>query len=519
MVHEPNQPAEKPLVYCQDPPILGIVRGGLPMRLALITTSVLLSFATSACGATYYVAANGSDANNGTSKGTPFAHAPGMAACINICASTSPVAGDSIIFKGGDTWTNPSFTWTISWSGTPGNSIYFGVDKTWYSGGSWVRPVFDMQSTSAGAKNIIINLNSSPSYVTIDNFEIVNFRWTGSPAYGTTIGVSLGVSTNVLLENLYMHAWTHDNPGCTSGNCDAFKFINGSTSLNGNAGVVISGVTCDGFPSGTDSGECTYAVPTVENSTARNMSNGFLLNGTTVMISGNTVGPINPSYDSGNHENCIETTGAQTVYLSDNVIHDCTAVTVFVGGGSSTAETDYIWNNVIYNSVPVPIIIDTQPVAAGSAYLYNNTLVATGPSSCTRITQRGNGNLKTFVAENNLCISDNSSASQAEVCDNTWSSTACAGANTETLKTNVVMSHAGATSDGFTSSNAYAETATTNSTYQAATNLTSICSGALATLCTSFNVLAEPTSGPWDAGAYRLMLTILPPINVLVSTQ
>jgi hypothetical protein len=366
-----------------------------------------------------------------------------------------------------------------------------------------------MQSTAAGVNNIVINLNGG-SYVTVDNFEVVNFRWTGIPAYGTAIGVRLN-GTYFALNNLYFHAWTHDNPGvaCTPSTlCDVFHIVNGSTALTANAGIVINNLTCDGSPSGTDSGMCTYAVPTVINSTARNMSNGFLLNGMTVTISGNAVGPINQSYDSNDHENCVETTGAQTVYLYNNLIHDCNAgVTVSLGGGSGQGpvnETDYVWNNVIWNSANVPIYIDTTPEPAGSAFMYNNTFVATGVGTCTKIARRNLGNMVVMLEENNLCISDTSNVRDAMLCDSTLDSADCGGATTIALTTNTVMSHSTATSQGFIVGNQYAETATTNATYQADTNLTGICSGPLVALCTSFNAVSRPASGAWDAGAYQM---------------
>jgi chitodextrinase len=460
-------------------------------------------------GRSFYIDyVSGNDSNNGSSKTTPWQHAPGMVGCTSVCASTTPQPADNFIFKGGVTWPNSNFTWTISWSGSIGNPIYFGVDKTWYTGSSWTRPVFDLQSTTAGSKNIVVDLQTGGlgiSYVTLDNLEMVNFRWTGSPTYGNAIGINLETSQNITLENVYFHSWTHDNPGgCTSGNCDAMKVVVGSTSSPYNPGSIINDLTCDGAPSGTDSGMCTYAVPAVENSTAQNMSNGFLLNGATVTFAGNTVGPINQSYDTGNHENCVETTGASTVYFSNNLIHDCTAVSVFTGGGIAAPETDYIWNNIIYNSVPGPVYIDTSPVATGSAYLYNNTFVATSSGSCVEIVQRSKGDLANFVEENNNCISDNGTATHAMVCDKTWNSGGCAGATTETLATNVVMSHAAAASQGFTAGNSYSETSVSNSTVQIATNLTSLCSGSLASLCTSFNGLTRPASAAWDAGAYQL---------------
>ena len=52
----------------------------------------------------YYISAAGSDANNGTSKSTPWAHVKGMPNCSGVCASTTPVAGTGFILRGGDTW-------------------------------------------------------------------------------------------------------------------------------------------------------------------------------------------------------------------------------------------------------------------------------------------------------------------------------------------------------------------------------------------------------------------------------
>src|SRR5208282_1157790 len=96
----------------------------------------------------YYVAANGSDSNNGTSESTPWLHAPGMANCSGNCAAVTPGPGAGFVFRGGDTWHFGSSaapatggTWTWQWSGSSGSPIYIGVDPAWYAGGSWARPV------------------------------------------------------------------------------------------------------------------------------------------------------------------------------------------------------------------------------------------------------------------------------------------------------------------------------------------------------------------------------------------
>src|SRR5208283_3803119 len=93
-----------------------------PRKIARLLRAVSMTSvcrAASALGATYYVAASGSDANSGTSTAAPWLHAPGMAATTGNAASASINPGDSIIFRGGDTWhlngtSSPSITTSLS---------------------------------------------------------------------------------------------------------------------------------------------------------------------------------------------------------------------------------------------------------------------------------------------------------------------------------------------------------------------------------------------------------------------
>jgi hypothetical protein len=147
------------MVWCRERATGRFRSGILRIALLLVVTSAGL---TNAAGAsTHYIAANGSDSNNGTSKTTPWLHAPGMPNCSGSCASYKPAPGDSIIFRGGDTWHfgNSALspytggTWDMySWWGNnstcvslaaSSGCIYYGVDQTWFSGGSWVRPILD----------------------------------------------------------------------------------------------------------------------------------------------------------------------------------------------------------------------------------------------------------------------------------------------------------------------------------------------------------------------------------------
>ena len=78
---------------------IGCRSRSLQIFLLLVITFVGLMDAAAAT--THYVAANGSDSNNGTSTSTPWLHAPGMPSCSGSCASYTPQAGDRFIFRGG----------------------------------------------------------------------------------------------------------------------------------------------------------------------------------------------------------------------------------------------------------------------------------------------------------------------------------------------------------------------------------------------------------------------------------
>ncbi len=56
---------------------------------ALFSVLIALFITGHLSATTYYVAASGSDSNNGTSTTTPWLHAPGMSTCTATCASTT----------------------------------------------------------------------------------------------------------------------------------------------------------------------------------------------------------------------------------------------------------------------------------------------------------------------------------------------------------------------------------------------------------------------------------------------
>lgn len=196
----------------------------------------------------YFVAANGSDNNSGTSESSPWLHAPGMPSCSGKCAAANPQPGNGFILRGGDTWhfgnsgASPytGGAWDINqWWGTAGNNcqyegsqtacIYWGVDKSWHSGSSWARPVLtgDNPTSTALVSNCAHQVSANghdpstnalmvaaPQSI-IDNFELTGMCSNdGNPTSGVGdtyieyFGTGISGSGMSFLTNDYIHGWT-----------------------------------------------------------------------------------------------------------------------------------------------------------------------------------------------------------------------------------------------------------------------------------------------------------------------
>ena len=251
----------------------------------LLTVSGLLLMSANALAGTYYIAASGSDSNNGTGTATPWLHAPGMPKCTANCASHTPVAGDRFIFRGGDTWHfgNPSAapytggTWSFKdWWGTRATCIYqgaqtgciyYGVDQTWFAGGSWARPILTGDNptsaspvatctyqTAGGTNAMVI---TAPNSI-FDNFELTGLcGTTESASQGTSnthiayYGTGIGGDGTSFLTNLYIHGWT-ETTAIVNANKYACNILGGGY----NGLQVITTLVIDG--SDSNAGVCTW---------------------------------------------------------------------------------------------------------------------------------------------------------------------------------------------------------------------------------------------------------------------
>lgn len=498
-------------------------------------------FAGRASATTYYISySSGSNANSGTSQSAPWKTHPYMQTSAGCTGSGSAPnyshsAGDQFVFKQGNSWPNACFDMVIQNGGVSGNPDIYTFDPTWGTSTGTTGNIGQAVGTYqfSGANSVInggdgwnsfISDYGNHGYITFNGMELTNYLFSASGGYGVNHMIELYQSQNVIVSNIYVHGWSHGSAGS-----DNLHVVSGYNTYNANAGSRLTGSVIDGTSDGGVSGEALYAIPLADNNIIKNMSNGLITQEDSV-IHDNKIGPINQSFDSTDHENCIEPDGPYAgvtthTYIYNNVLHDCTAVNVLAAGNgpNSGSSVYYVWNNVSYvgstNSPPIP----WQFSAVGSggsnaAYAWNNTVYGGGTTACFRTLSQG-GYWATVELKNNHCISD--------------IGLVYSGSTITTNNNNVTQSVSAATSQGFTSSEtyAYSPASGTSGTAGAGTNLMSLASGNSATLAldTAYGgprtAIARPASGAWDVGAYQYSSSGAsgppsPPTNVkIVSVQ
>lgn len=243
---------------------VSLVSGNASVAYALPTNDAVLiklTPATGGGGATYYVDwGSGSDTNNGTAKGTPWQHAPGMNGCASNCNIT-PSVSDQIILKGGVTWPNAAFTWE------PPNGIYT-VDQTWFAGGSWSRPIMDLGNAAPtdSLYRIVLLCNSN---VTLDNYEWTDIAALPSAGNGqTNLFDWCGGAPNDHVTEMYVHGW--HNPyfsvgtgNYSNGSFTVTNFVPFSYSPSPSAGWGSCGTNCQVQLGGVPESVAGNSCPTV----------------------------------------------------------------------------------------------------------------------------------------------------------------------------------------------------------------------------------------------------------------
>jgi len=288
-----------------------------------LTALACLGAGMPAAAATYYVSPTGSDSNNGTSTSTPWQ-------TITKVNSAHFVAGDSILFQGGQTFTGAlvfSYATNIPASST----------TTPITVGSYGTGAAEILSNNTGTSSAAITVNGING-LTINGLTILGGGGT-SPL--TWIGVYI------------LNASGSSKSGVTVNNCDISNFAgtNGSQS----AEVYVSG-----FYGALDTINITNNQLHGANGVGSKDSNGIygIGNGeniTNVTYSGNTV--YNLGGLAGNVGGGIVANGVNGGLLQYNLVHDVGGNSTSCGGPAGiwayTSNNITIQYNEVYRVQPI----------------------------------------------------------------------------------------------------------------------------------------------------------------------
>jgi hypothetical protein len=543
----------------------------------------------------YYLSAAGSDSNSGTDEAHPWAHAPQMPNCSGNCATVQNAKlqpGTGLIFRGGDTWhfgnsgASPytggvwNFNTGQAPNGTSANPIYIGVDQSWFSGGSWTRPIFTADNpteaaltgcgpTSSGSTCTNLFVASCPYQIAVGNNTFMdfsgrayyifdNFEMTGlcASAPNNTGGDGYlrynGMNGPIGFYNLYMHGWTHiqfanlTNPlDCplSTDYCESIRVFGGST-LSG-PGDTVQKVVVDGADSDPRglSALCYCGWYVVANSVFR--YTGDALPRTAHVFHDNLL----DFWYSNGHSNVYEENGEFTPAMIhawyNNVWRNWPGEGIDTSSigllpGPLTGVTYNFFNNVEYNngqSEYIGIGAFLHPVTA-TLNFFNNTVQTPATQSIYR---NENQQTITFNVINDHSIDDQSTIFNAP-------------ATVSAYTTPLHQTNAQATATGYTNSQtpyAYAPTSSSSPTVGRGTNHIDYCNAmtassdpliqAAGTACKSdttyavtYNASTHTAGGParvpisrpsgaWDIGAYQFSSTQAfsppPPTSLTAAVQ
>jgi hypothetical protein len=525
----------------------------------------------------YYVAANGSDSNDGLSEasGHPWLHAPGMKNCTADCASNTPAASDGYIFRGGDTWhignsgASPytGGTWSWTWSGNSSNSIYIGVDQSWYSGGSWVRPIMNgdnpLSSTAgsgAGVSSCTYGgggqtlFSANPArYYHLDNFEWTGMCWGAS---GADFIFTNGVNTTYTqgspnpnprwIENNYIHGWSHlfltsGSAPCTSsgGTCaSGGGGIDGASGIPSNGafyGAIVQFNVIDGSDSdyyslawcGNVGDTWTVQYNVVRYNGADNSplsthlfhDNLFEYGYNSVDGQTHTDWPLQ-NYGSEPNGGTFPGDGTPNLFYNNIVRHIPSSVSSVLWQFPGGSMADYDFNNIFSDYEGSGNYNNVCQGGCGNLVLFNNTEEGQGaPSTGGCIYCNGDASGSTIMSVNNHWVV-NGGSSPSDVFQATTGVTESSA---------VYQTLSAANGQGYTVANNFSPSSATNSTVTASgvNETTGYCADSVlhnslaeaaclqgitsvsynatthAVVYPAYTPVARPSSGAWNVGAYQ----------------
>jgi hypothetical protein len=414
-----------------------------------------------------------------------------------------------MIFKGGVTWPAACFEFLFAYSGTSGNPIYIGVDQSWYTGGSWTRPIWDGQLTAPTGGEKMFEVPTANGNVTLDNIEVVHYLVTNTNSgceeaaiSGRTAGAA-PFAANFIVENVYNHDWgflasAQNAPAPNMGisaDHNAGSICSATLALNDTADDVNGIIVGPGTH--LEMGACFKDVMEVSGGVCHDTADGdagYIGPGGIHGVEFYNINQAQFAY-SETHPNVIENLGVPSpgAPIYDNLIHDNSA-----GETVAACYNDPIYNNVLWNngagSDINPGYPNGQPCSTSPStvveYVVNNTIDCTlRGGACLRI----NAPIGTLYLQNNHLIT-NQNNQPAITYDN------CMYGCPKTIHAdnNPIQTSAQAAAQGYNPAGKYAPSSSSGITVTTAgDNLASACSlGGLTSLC------FDASGAPWYGGSY-----------------
>ena len=471
---------------------------GVSMVRSIATPFFILLASSSLVNAmTYYISwADGSDSNAGTSKPSPWKRHPFMK---SFGGAYTHAAGDVFVFKGGsaNTWPVSCFQMLIPAGGSgAGVRDAYTADPTWYSGGSFTRPLFDFQSTLIGPGGWTAGagvLLQAASYVTFDNIELANFRaaleQNGVSLWGT-MSITLDSCNYFTLTNCIVRDWSQplvsgSVPNGAAGGGAIMKVNSGVGHI-----VTHSELHQAGIPASARTGTAAWNIGELAFSSVHDIGGSAFMYGQ--LFHDNVISNITNPSDLKAHANVALCPGGLTAY--NNVIHDIEnrALIIACEPGQYGVSQDLIYNNVIWNVGQPCMQVDTRwPLSTSStSRFFNNTVVGSEGTGWGLLVGNSSGastQLGTFVANNNHIISQNAIGSAQGVT-----------VGSSTTLSNLIQTLPAANALGYTTANSYAPLDATKPTVAAAVDES-------AYFTTDVLGNPRPSAGLWNIGAYAFV--------------
>jgi hypothetical protein len=471
-------------------------------------------------------------------------------ASLPLSAATSGSNGNNIYYGVDPTWYTSTNSGTVNTSGTTvlwasGNA--FQVNGSWaggsiaingssytiasvqspyaltltasagsqaaapYSNSLFVRPIWNGGNTLSG----IFSTNSGVSYITVDSIEMTGMHIKVDDAEGN-IYIGGATNGNIVLNNLDVHNWTTSaSTNSGSGGGIYAAMFGGLSPTN----MILENSNVGNPEHGGNIGACSRGFQQIVNNYLHDCSQACL-HGCS-LVHDNRVNNVGNTFDSSEHTNgfysdcfdqqCAGALTSATAYIYNNYItnmgSNANATAIYPNPGTSGVKstvTYYVFNNIVGGGGS-DIADEIDPYNGSgltmNIYDWNNTYHVQTGGTCVNVVSRSGLSLNIADVRNLHCISDSGGTSFNS-----------SGASHPASSNLLLQSVSTANGQGYTAAGGWAPTSSSGSTVGQGTNLTTNCSGSLATLCSDSTAgdsrtpkTRPPSGSAWDIGAYQFV--------------